>query len=149
MGNTQFNHAVLARVAKSLMRSCGVRTRTICVAATCPIASRVRVDPVVAALQTLRRSGPGIVIDTRTSAIYWKQSELWKERDRPVEGILQTLWFDHDMSPDPRQPGPGWLPVSGAPWMTPAERAFFEKEGGWARFDAAGWATKDGPTTSF
>src|SRR6185437_5347170 len=31
MGNTQFNHAVLARVAKSLMRSCGVRTRITCV----------------------------------------------------------------------------------------------------------------------
>src|SRR6185437_12904889 len=31
MGNTQFNHAVLERVAKSLMRSCGVRTRITCV----------------------------------------------------------------------------------------------------------------------
>jgi hypothetical protein len=35
-----------------------------------------------------------------------------------------------------------WLPSNDMPWMTVAEKATFDSEGGWARFDAARWKDK-------
>ena len=37
-----------------------------------------------------------------------------------------------------------WLPTSGAPWLTAAERAAFVERGGFANFDAAEWRDEDG-----
>jgi hypothetical protein len=42
-----------------------------------------------------------------------------------------------------------WLPASDAKWMTPAESAAFEADGGWARFDAAGWDDPSRPRSKF
>jgi hypothetical protein len=36
-----------------------------------------------------------------------------------------------------------WLPSKDMPWMTASEKATFDSEGGWARFDAARWKDKN------
>lgn len=41
-----------------------------------------------------------------------------------------------------------WWPTSQWPALSPSERVNFQNRGGWARFDAAGWAPS-GPTTTF
>jgi hypothetical protein len=91
-------------------------------------------DRFLLALARLRHSLPGIVIDTNYHAVSSRRQRSTID-----------LWFDYNAQPE-RQPT--WLMTKGAPWMTPAERSWFEAEGGWARFDAAGWGA-DGPTTQF
>jgi hypothetical protein len=93
--------------------------------------------PEVQFFAALRRARPGIVIDTDSDASRLPHQD-WPGMDK--------LRFNYEALPEHR---PAWLPASGAPWMTAAEQAAFEGEGGWARFDAAGWPPGDGPTTEF
>lgn len=90
------------------------------------------------ALAALRRARPGIVIDTKTYA-----NSIHPHRDWSG---MEALRADYEASLEHR---PDWLPANGAPWMTAAERMQFVSEGGWARFDAAGWRAGDGPVTEF
>ena len=85
------------------------------------------------ALKVLRRSRPGVVIDS--------ERKLSESRLGPEAGIIEG---DYDARPDRQQPFS--LPSSDTPWMTPAEKASFEAAGGRARFDAAGGI---GRTVSF
>lgn len=85
------------------------------------------------ALEALRRSKPGIQIDN-----------------------LELRPFESRFSADFEGRGPGalpdrhstWWPACEWPALSPSERAVFQKRGGWARFDAAGWEP-NGPTTKF
>lgn len=92
----------------------------------------------LSALAALRRAKPGITIDTKTYASSIHPHQDWSGRE--------ALRSDYEASLEHR---PDWLPASGAPWMTAAERTQFVSEGGWARFDAAGWRPGDGPITEF
>lgn len=83
------------------------------------------------ALQTLRQSHPGIVIDGETSAI----SEEWQNRSASSYDSDPDSWHDSN-----------WLPAPSMAWMTPTERAAFEKSKGWARFDGAGFRDEYGRT---
>lgn len=77
------------------------------------------------ALNVLRRSRPGIVIDDDR---YVTEGRLGPEAD--------MLNLDYDARADRQRPLA--LPSSDAPSMTPAQKAHFKAAGGWARFDAAG-----------
>ncbi|HJT35800.1 MAG TPA: hypothetical protein VJ783_27475 [Pirellulales bacterium] len=83
------------------------------------------------ALRSLRRSHEGIVIDGQTTAA------AAGPRSR-----LNALTVDDALV----GPDATWAPVSDAPWMTQAERAAFERNGGWATFDGAGHRDNGGPT---
>lgn len=86
-----------------------------------------------AAIRKLRRAKPGIVIKDGALGIM-------PFYERPTDSDWQKERFNYfDSLPDRKAT---WLPKSDAPWMTQAERAKFESEGGWARFDAAGWKGK-------
>ena len=79
---------------------------------------------------------PGIAIDTAAYAI----------RHQGRDSSLTERCFGYDALPEHEI---SWLPTSGAPWMTAAERLWFDSKGGWARFDAAGWDASDGRATQF
>lgn len=84
------------------------------------------------ALQTLRQSRAGIVIDNHV--------------DLPRSRLVPDI---EDLGADAMpERGSAWWPTSQWPVLSPSERAHFQKRGGWARFDAAGWGTS-GPTTTF
>ena len=82
-------------------------------------------------LEVLRDSHRGIVVDGHTSAI----NADWRSRSEP------SYSSDNDSC---RQFT--WLPEPSMPWMSPADQADFEKAGGWASFDGAGFRHDDGST---
>ena len=75
------------------------------------------------ALGALRKSKPGIVIDTE------KMPALQSLKKRGMED-----WFGYDAAPN--RPS-SWLPGGDTQWMTPLELADFEKSGGRASFSGA------------
>jgi hypothetical protein len=91
------------------------------------------VDEFRKAVQALRKSRPGIVID-----------------DDPYL-ILFSSWdptlFEYSEDSKPVRLS-SWLPESDSPWMNGTERATFEAEGGWARFDAAAHQDDDARTVT-
>ena len=91
------------------------------------------IERVRQALDALREKKPGIVIDVR-----WHSRMAWGEEE--------SAWSSYDRAPIH---DPTWLPASDVPWMTAAQRADFDKKGGWARFDAAGWGNERANSTSF
>jgi hypothetical protein len=84
------------------------------------------------ALETLRRSRAGIVIDNHVNL----------HRSRYAPDI-------EDLGPDAlAERHSTWWPASEWPALSPTHRANFQKRGGWARFDAAGWG-KNGTSMKF
>jgi len=75
------------------------------------------------ALQALRQSKTGIVIN-RSSPDYSRRGDATAPEYRYDTEPVHTS---------------AWLPGSGDVWMTPLERAAFEKAGGRASFDGAAW----------
>jgi hypothetical protein len=92
------------------------------------------VERVRRALDTLREGKPGIVVDAG-----WNDLKWW---DWPEESV----WSGYDAQPEHE---PAWLPTSDEPWLSATQRADFEGEGGWARFDAAGWGAEEEHSASF
>lgn len=88
------------------------------------------------ALETLRRSNAGILIDNQELRL----SEL--DSSRFVPDTEDLGW---DALPERQS---AWWPASEWPALSPSEKADFHKKGGWARFDAAGWGP-NGPTARF
>lgn len=92
------------------------------------------VERVRRALAALEESKRGIVIEAGWNDPMWWN---WPE---------ESVWSTYDALPEH---DPSWFPASDEPWLTPAERADFERKGGWARFDAAGWGAEETRFASF
>lgn len=89
-------------------------------------------DGFLRVLTALRKTNPDIVIDSDSwIGLSWSNENLETFRDFDVA------------------PPTSWLPTSDGKWMTAAERAHFEANGGWARFDAAGWGGANGSRSKF
>ncbi|MGH7139622.1 MAG: hypothetical protein ACREHD_28105, partial [Pirellulales bacterium] len=83
----------------------------------------------------LRKSHPGIVIDGDTYAAFASGIDDPVSSDINAEGV--------------RFPFPAWLPANNVGQrLTPSEQADFEKIGGWASFDGAGYRNDDGRVIS-
>lgn len=91
------------------------------------------------ALQVLRQSKTGIRIDSQAGRMHHMDMHWF----RANWGGL----FCDALDPLPNRHS-GWSPATEWPALGPSGRADFQKMGGWARFDAAGWGP-NGPTTKF
>lgn len=96
-------------------------------------------DESVLAMQALRESNRGIVLD---NSVHLIPMGLFTWAYDPYMGS------GRDGFPERGARYSYWLPASDAPWMTTAERAAFEADG-WANFDAAGWRSDNGRITKF
>jgi hypothetical protein len=92
------------------------------------------VERVRRALDALREAKPGIVVDAGRNDLKWYD---WPD---------ESAWSGYDRLPDHN---PSWWPACDEPWLTAAKRANFERKGGWARFDAAGWGAEEERFASF
>lgn len=81
----------------------------------------------------------------RLDAIDLEESEVYDGDIAALTKLPRLKWLNLAHTPER---GAAWWPASEWPVLSPSQRADFQKRGGWARFDAAGWGTS-GPTTTF